>query len=352
MRIRRAMGMIFAALAIPAAVHAAPAPGAYETLSLALASDLRCGFLNFMEHQALKRAVLDLGPQTGARPRTQAPDCADGAAAASVSAGRAAALLGLAVAAVTAATIGPGTSPLTPREQELALALNTYLDRVLAADAPQYIDPAQNAARAAIGSGAGEWRDRLSAVLSEVAFQAAAEGAGYRATAFAENWIRLTPENGAPVLVGRLDTCSSADPAIESGFECYLAVKDGAIVAFFRDAPGGAKPMTEPGVVRLYLRKPGAAVRNAQGEPIARGATWRNNSNAYEGRKSASPFLGGVLYEFDPVASAAFINQTPNDEAEIAVASNGNVRDTSPGSPANLFRLEGPMAELTLKRTP
>jgi hypothetical protein len=342
--------MIFGAVTFSAAAHAAPAQSEYATLSLALATDLRCGLLNVMEHEALKRAVSDLERQGGVRASVQALDCASDAAAAAVSAGRPAALLGLAIAAVTAASIAPLTTPFTPREQELALALNTYLDRVLGADAPQYIDPAQNSARAAIEANAMAARDRLDTVLADAAFQAAAESAGYRATVFADDWIRLTDNGSQPILIGRLNRCSSADAAFQGGFECYLMLRNGAVSAFFRDAPRAAQPMPVPGVVRLYVRKPDAAVRTAQGEPVANTPAWRNNAIAYEGVRSGAPFLGATVFDFGPAASAALMNQTPNDEVEIAVASAPNVPGLAGGRPLNLFRLEGLLTDQRLRR--
>jgi hypothetical protein len=336
------------------AAQAAPVPDEHGVLALALATDLRCGFLNVMEHEALKRAFQDMEPQGG----TPAPlpmlntDCAGDAAAAAVSAGRPAALRGLATEAVVAALLGPAGQPLTMREQELAFALNSYLDRVLGADALQYAEPAQKAAEAALLISPSVARDRLRATLGDAAFQAAAEGAGYRATVFADNWIRLTDNGPMPILIGRLTNCRSADAAIPSGFECYLMLRNGQVSAFFRDAPNAAGPMPPPAVVRLYVRKPEAAVRTAQGTPVSSTLAWRSNAIGYEAYKSATPFLGLTVYDFGPAASAALLNQTPNDWAEIAVASTAISSDTATGAPPNLFSLEGLITELRLRRGP
>jgi hypothetical protein len=369
MQFARAFRLSLSAAAMAAAADAAPAPEAspYEAWSFALAADQHCGLLNVVEHQALQRAVADL--ERGPNARALAPggdfaaharqmaaraaplDCASQAAADAVFAGRTKALLDLATAAVVAANVEPmKLAPLTPREHDLALVLNTYLDRVLGADAQRYIDPAQSAAAAATQTRPGDARDRLRAVLGDVEFQGAAEGSGYKATMFAPDWIRLTDNGSVATLVGRRDFCRSADASIQNGFECYLMVRNGQVSAFFRDGPAAAKPMAAPAVVRLYLRKPDAAIRTAQGDPIARSAGWRSNTAAYEGIKGFTPFLGVAVYDFGPVASAALLNQTPNDFAEVAVAPNAAARDAANGSPPNLFALDALLAEQRARR--
>jgi hypothetical protein len=322
----------------PLANAASPA-GDYETLAKGLAADHVCGFLNIIEHEALQYAVTSLERAGGTQPVPPLATCAGPASAEAVEAARPAALFVLAVAAVEAATIATSPNPLSDREKELALALNSYLDRVLGADAPQYIDPAQLAAEAAFQDNANNARANVLGVLADVSFQGVAEGAGYRATVFEPGWIRLTSPSSSTVFVGRRSNCRAANESTGST-ECYLAIKDGAVVAFFRDEAGNAPP-----VVRLFVRRPDGAIRNAQGGPVAHTAAWRANAVGFEGRKTTDMFLGAPLYVFPPAASAALLNETANDEAELAFGTNLDAITQASGAPANLFRLEPALTE-------
>lgn len=330
---------LLAAAALPSFAHAAAPAGDYETLARGIAADHACGLLNIIEHEALQYAVTSLERAGGTQPVEPVTECAGTASAEAVEAARPAALFVLAVAAVEAAAISTSANPLSAREKELALALNSYLDRVLGANAPQYIDPAQFASEAAMQENPANARANVQGVLGDVSFQGAAEGAGYRATVFAQGWIRLTSASSTTVIVGRRADCRAANESTGTG-ECYLAIKDGAVVAFFRDDANNAPP-----AVRLFVRRPDGAIRNAQGGPVAHSPAWRGNAVGFEGRKTTDMFLGVPLYVFVPAASAALLNQTPNDEAEISFSANLETIMQATGVPANLFRLEPALAE-------
>jgi hypothetical protein len=334
----RIIGALLAAAALPSFAYAAAPAGDYETLARGIAADHACGFLNIIEHEALQYAVTSLERAGGTQPVEPVTEC-NTASAEAVQAARPAGLFVLAVAAVEAGAIETSPNPLNAREKNLAQALNSYLDRVLGADAPQYIDPAQLAAEAALQENPANARANVLGVLGDVSFQGAAEGAGYMATVFAQGWIRLTSPSSSDVIVGRRSDCRAANESTGTG-ECYLAIRSGAVVAFFRDDANNAPP-----VVRLFVRRPDGAIRNVQGGPVAHTPAWRGNAVGFEGRKTTDMFLGVPLYVFVPAASAALLNQTPNDEAELAFGANLEAIMQANGVPANLFRLEPALTE-------
>ena len=338
MRFHFATAMFLGVMAFHPFAHAAAPAGDYETLARGIAADHACGFLNIIEHEALQYAVTSLERAGGTQPVEPVTDCGT-ASAEAVEAARPAALFVLAVAAVEAGVIETSPNPLSAREKNLAQALNSYLDRVLGADAPQYIDPAQLAAEAAMQENPANARANVLGVLGDVSFQGAAEGAGYRANVFAQGWIRLTSPSSTTVIVGRRADCRAANESTGTG-ECYLAIRGGAVVAFFRDDANNAPPS-----VRLFVRRPDGAIRNAQGGPVAHSPAWRGNAVGFEGRKTTDMFLGVPLYVFVPAASAALLNQTPNDEAELAFGANLDAIMQASGAPANLFRLEPALTE-------
>jgi hypothetical protein len=335
----------------------------YEQLALAEAYDEKCGFLPYIEHQALSNVAwtwLEISSFYGATQKMSDRDALPkfyekqtAAAAALACDGPTAqkvlipfrydTVLELAVAAATVEVRTQSnsitdpfntTSPITPPtadETKSALLLKAFVLKLWGTNAEAGWKRALEIAeqRRRDKPNASEW----SQLLYMVDYQGRAERDKALLVAGPRPWERLRSAAGKMAFTQRRATFGSFGSAF-----VYLTVRDGQVLASghkmgVNDFPG----LTG---LRLFVRKP-ATPTTKNSLPITWDATWRTQAQGFDMVATTETLYGGTVYKASPAALTALKALNEEDEVEVAVVRGDDDQAAKGGSSRTTFKVKG-----------
>lgn len=374
---RKDLGLALAAAALLAGqAHAAER---YEQLAAAEALDETCGYLPYVEHQALGYLTSDavefsnmastaqkMGSNAVAdfykaqKANAQATACTPENGNAVVLPVRGDVLMELAVAASTAVqldqkarepqvdafglpTFGFSTAqPLSAEDIEDANKLANYVAGVVGANNAQaFFAQANQTAANRIADDPDGQEYRWSLLIYDVDYQARAELDKKALLGGPYPWQRLRDASG--------DTLSQRKASFGHGYSgfVYLMVKDGKVYASAHETRKGA--IAGQTGLRLYIRKPDAP-STVNDLPLSWNASWRGQARSFDLTPASGTAFGGALYAVPPEAVTAMLTLKDNDSAEIAIVQGTEDQADMNGSSRSAFDI-GPIRE-ALKPNP
>lgn len=369
--IRYCLLPLAAMFALAAPAHATER---YETLAAAYALDEKCGFLTYLEHEALDNLATEAVDLSNLSAQAQkmgddslskfykaqadkaaATACTQENGTAIVAPVRGETLMELAVAAYTAVELDQKAKapqvdefglptftyntiiPPSAGQLEDANKIGNYVASALGPDnTPAFMARAHDLAANRIG-GDPEGKDtRWSLLLYDVDYQARAELDKKSLVGAQYPWQRLRDAAG-DTLVQRRGTFGHG----YNGF-VYLMVKDGAVTVSAQEDRKG--PIAGQTGMRLYIRKPDAPTNGTDNLPLTWSAAWRSQARAFDLKPAAGTAFGGPVYTIPPEALAALQALNDDDRVEIAIVQGTEDQAAMYGSSRCTFDI-GPIKE-------
>lgn len=336
----------------------------YEQLALALAYDEKCGFLPYLEHQALGHVAwtyMEMSSFYGMTRKmndqtalTKFYEKQTAAAAALACDGPTAqrvlvpfrydTVLELAVAAATVEVRKASNSITDPWNNNLFDVAPPSADEekraamVKGMVLKMWGQNAEASWKRAVEIATQRNRDKPNAtewsqLLYMVDYQARAERDRHLLVGAPRPWQRLRSADGKLSPTQRRATFGGFGSAF-----VYLTVRDGQVLAssHIMDTDAFA---TLTGL-RLYIRKPATPTMKG-GLPITWDATWRSQAQGFDMVATPDTLYGGKVYKAPPAAIAALKALNDDDEIEVAVVQGADDQASKGGSSRTTFKIKG-----------